>query len=203
MLRVKNTTDDRSKVQLHRTASGFNEAPSFAGKRIMQGQSILITEDQYTRNKDLLDSWVAKGMVEITYEDGSQPVNYNEPKLDANGLKLGGPTFEVFTGPEHHYPPDMYPPGGWAEVPSAGLTAFRKKQKEDAEFAEALKVEEAEKAAVAAKAEADLAAQAASVITDALKLPSVTESILPPEPAGAPAVESDATKKSSGKKKLV
>jgi hypothetical protein len=114
---------------------------------------------------------------------------------------LGGPTFEVFTGPDHHYPPEMYPPLGWAEVPSKGLTAFRKKQKDDAETAELealLKKEEAEKAAAQ---EADVAAQPPASVTVAPEPAGAPVSDV--TPAMAPAVESEASKKSSGKKKLV
>lgn len=41
----------------------------------------------------------------------------------AVALKPGGPTIETWV--EAGYPPQNYPPDGWAETPSPGLTAFR------------------------------------------------------------------------------
>ena len=65
MWKVTNTANDRSKVDLHRTASKFITEPSIAGVRLRLGQSILIEDNQYERLKTTLEGWVAKGMVEL------------------------------------------------------------------------------------------------------------------------------------------
>lgn len=46
-----------------------------------------------------------------------------EVALDANGLRLDGPTIETYV--KAGYPAGHYPPAGWAEQPSPGLDAYR------------------------------------------------------------------------------
>jgi len=64
-VRIKNTANDRSKVHLHRTAARFELEPSFGGQRIRLGESRVISDADYRRNKQVIDEWVAKGIVEI------------------------------------------------------------------------------------------------------------------------------------------
>lgn len=64
--RIKNTADDRTKVLQHRLATGFQMEPSLGGHRIRLGQFLDIAEDHYLRVKEMVDSWVAKGMVEVS-----------------------------------------------------------------------------------------------------------------------------------------
>lgn len=49
----------------------------------------------------------------------AQPEKEPEPEQ----LRTDGPTIEVFVA--HGYAPELYPPGGYAEVPSPGLTRFK------------------------------------------------------------------------------
>jgi len=48
------------------------------------------------------------------------------PALDENGLRLDGPTIEGFVAAG--YKPENYPPSGYAEKQSPGLTEFKKSQ---------------------------------------------------------------------------
>ncbi len=94
MYRIKNTSTDPTKRNLHRVAQGFQEEPNFAGTRLKLGTSLDITDDQYNRMKGLLDSWVAKGMV---------TVNNLEAKPVADPTS---PTFEDWV--KSGYNPDLY-----------------------------------------------------------------------------------------------
>lgn len=170
MFRIKNTADDRAKHLLHRTAAKFELEPSLGGYRIRLGTYYDITDEHYSRVKPVLDEWVKKGMVEVTnlallekWKDQESAVRqafemYDDAKR--KGLITGGPTLEEWTAAG--YLAENYPPEGYAEVFSPGLVAFRRGQEEEAQ-----KVAEA----------------AASVIKDALVMPSVTEQVLPATPA--------------------
>lgn len=94
MYRIKNTSTDLNKRHLHVVAQGFQEEPSFAGTRIKLGASLDITNTQYERMKDLLNSWVTKGMVTVTNLDA-------QPSVDPTG-----PTFEDWV--KSGYDPDLY-----------------------------------------------------------------------------------------------
>lgn len=219
MLKIKNTALDPSKSLLHRTASKMEMEPMINGQRLRLRTSVDVPEEWANKNRDYLEKLIKQGVIEVNFSDKAPP----EPQLNEQGLKLGGPTLEEFM--KRGYPADRYPPAGWAEVPSAGLTAYRKeleekaaaeaKAKEEAELAAMIAAEEEAKAKAAAE---ELAAKAASVVQDAAALPSVTSQILPPtpiEPAGAPVAEvpsppaapaveekQETGKKGSGKGKL-
>lgn len=215
MLKIKNTALDPMKSLLHRKAAKLEMEPMINGQRLRLRTSVDVPEDWANKNRDYLEKLVKQGVIEIEYSKTPD----REPALNEQGLKLGGPTLEEFM--KRGYPADRYPPAGWAEVPSAGLTAYRKELEEKA-AAEAKAKEEAELAAMIAaeeEAKAKAAAEAAaSVIQDAAALPSVTSQILPPtpiEPAGAPVAEvppppaapaveekKEEGKKGSGKSKL-
>lgn len=59
--------------------------------------------------------------VETDVED-QLPAPHEIPR-NAEGLRLDGPTFELWTS--RGYPAAGYPPEGYAELPSEGLTAYR------------------------------------------------------------------------------
>lgn len=168
MYRIRNTTDDRTKHVLHRTAPRFEVEPSLGGTRIRLGSYLDITDDHYDRVKPTLDEWVSKGMVEVRKlgsEESSSGLSDSGMDLDDNGLLRGGPTLEEWTAAG--YQPENYPPRGYAEVFSPGLVAYRRSQEE---------------------ATREAANRAADVIKEALTLPTVTEQILPPVPVAPEAV---------------
>lgn len=124
MYRIKNTSTDPTKRHLHRVAQSFQEEPNFAGTRLKLGASLDITDDQYERMKELLNSWVTKGMVTITNLE-AKPVD--DPT---------GPTFEDWV--KSGYNPDLYasvPVGekhsyGFIVKNSPGLTEYIKNKDE-------------------------------------------------------------------------
>lgn len=83
-VRIKNTANDRSKAHLHRTAARFELEPSFGGQRIRLGESRVISDADYHRNKQVIDEWVAKGIVEILVVADSPLllVDVEPPKVD-------------------------------------------------------------------------------------------------------------------------
>lgn len=164
MYRIKNTANDRTKAHLHRTATRFESEPSLGGARIRLGSHIDISDDHYDRVKPIIDEWVTKGMVHVF-------------KLDALPVgEDGGPTFEEWT--QAGYSPDKYPPAGYAEIPSVGLTAYRTKQEKIKQ-----ELEEAE----AAKAAAQLPELPVAPPAPPVEEPSAPAPIPTPDPA--PAVE--------------
>lgn len=190
MLKIKNTALDPMKSLQHRQAPKLEMEPLINGQRLRLRTSVDVTEEWARKNKDYLEKLWKQGIIEIEYSKRPEP----EPQLNEQGLKLAGPTFEEFT--KRGYPADKYPPEGWAEVSSAGLTAYRKEMadkavadvraKEGAEIAAMIAAEEEARLAIEAEA---IAAKAAAVIQEAAALASVTSQILPPtpiEPAGAP-----------------
>jgi hypothetical protein len=220
MLRVKNTANDRTKSLLHRTAAKLEMEPVVNGYRLRMGSSVDIPEEVYDRNRAHFDKLIKDGVIEISYVD-AKPSD-KEPELNAEGLKLGGPTLERFM--EAGYPADRYPPLGWAEVPSAGLTAYRKQVADDAARAEAEAVEKQaadDKEALAKALELQMAQQSlvaeqapvtvseTVAVSDSLQVTTNTGSAgapveVTPAPT-APVVEEkvDASKKGPGKKKLI
>lgn len=118
MYRIKNTSTDPTKRHLHRVAQSFQEEPNFAGTRLKLGASLDITDDQYERMKELLNSWVVKGMITVTNLE-AKPVD--DPT---------GPTFEDWV--KSGYSPDLYasvPVGekhsyGFIVKNSPGLTEY-------------------------------------------------------------------------------
>lgn len=125
MYRIKNTADDRTKVQLHRTASRFELEPQLGGRRIRLRSHLDITDEHYEKTKTVIDDWVRKGIVEVIKLEGEGPLA-RPVSVDADGLKLGGPTFEQFL--KAGYSAEDYPPPGYAEVMSEGLRNYRIKK---------------------------------------------------------------------------
>lgn len=74
MIRIKNTADDRRKAHLHRTASRFQMEPTLGSTRIRLRGYVDITDEHYERVKDLIEEWVAKGMVEVIRLEGPAAV---------------------------------------------------------------------------------------------------------------------------------
>ncbi len=138
MYRIKNTADDRSKHLLHRTASQFELEPNLGGHRIRLGTYYDITDEHYERVKPVLDVWVKKGMVDVfpVLPDGADARKFaKDPEFNAEGLKLGGPTFEEWTDTLKQDPKN-YPPEGFAEVFSPGLVSFKRQQEESEKVVE-------------------------------------------------------------------
>jgi hypothetical protein len=133
MFRIKNTADDRTKELLHRTASQFELEPNLGGHRIRLGTHLDITNEHYERVKPTVATWVKKGMVDV-FELGSDGSDtrklINEPQVNAEGLKLKGPTLEEWESAG--YLAENYPPEGYAEVFSPGLVAYRREQEDAA-----------------------------------------------------------------------
>lgn len=181
-VRLKNTTTDRTKAHLHRTAPRLEMEPSFGGTRIRMGGHLDITNEQYAQNKITIDDWVSKGMVEVS---GVAPAE-KKVQYDATGMRLDGPTLEEWVKAGYHA--EYYPPRDYAEKPSKGLTEFRARQEADA--VEAKKsLEEAERrqaAEIAAEVDrkigeemdAEVARVATTVATEVAV--EVKESILVP-----------------------
>lgn len=197
MLRVKNTSTDRSKTLLHRKAAKMQMEPNVGGKRLFMGQTCDLPEEAYERNKAYYDQLIADGVIEIVGQTPG-PQDPNEmPPLDADGLKLGGPTIEEWV--KAGYKPENYPPQGWAIKPSPGLDKFLKEQmeaaaKKEAEekaAAEALQKKMAEEAAAKAEAEKKAAEEAPMQNLELADMPLPTESAtITTEPAGVPSAES-------------
>ncbi len=209
MLRIKNTALDPSKALQMRQASKLEMEPMINGQRLRLRTSMDVPDAWAQKNKDYLEKLWKSGVIDIDYSKTPEP----EPQLNAEGLKLGGPTLEEFI--KRGYTADRYPPAGWAEVPSAGLTAYRKELAEKA-AAEVKAKEEAELAAmIAAEEEAkkQLAAEEAAKKLEVSEPVAVSESLTVEQagalvanvvPPAAPAVEEkkDEGKKGSGKSKL-
>jgi len=121
-VRIKNTANDRTKAHLHRLASRFELEPSIAGQRIRLNSYIDLTPEAYERAKPFIDEWVKKGMVEVTTETVYDRPPGNIP-YDDNGLRLDGPIFEEWVARGYRH--EDYPPSGYAEKPSPGLSAYR------------------------------------------------------------------------------
>ncbi len=216
MLRVKNTALEPSKSLLIRQAPKLDMEPLLeGGKRLRLRTKMDISEEWAQKNRKVLEDLIKSGVIEI---EGAAP--YREPTLNDKGEKLGGPTLEEFI--KAGYSAETYPPLGWAEVPSAGLTAFRKEQDDKKALEEAEKLtaeikakEEAElRYLLEEEAKAKAAAEAAAKIETA-ELPVISDALTTSvEPAGAPitevappaapAVSEEKTeaKKGSGKSKL-
>lgn len=186
MLRVKNTSTDRSKVLLHRKAAKLEMEPTVNGQRLRMGTSTDLSEDVYERNKPYFDKLVGDGVIEIS--------------------SLGGPTIEKWQ--DAGYPPDFYPPQGWAEVPSEGLTAYRQKQADEALAAEIAAIEAAKAPPMPT---AVVNVEGAARLEFADEPAPVDTAVVTMEPAGAPVealpppvVEEkvEAPKKGPSKKKL-
>jgi hypothetical protein len=145
-VRIKNTADDRMKAHLHRQAPRLIQEPSLAGRRIKLGEIRTLTDEEYAHNKTFIDEWVKQGVVEV---------------LDAPATPtVKSPTIEEWVAAG--YLPENYPPSGFDEVPSPGLTAYRQQQQ--------------------------TASIGADVIKQALDLPSVTSEILPATPEELPEI---------------
>lgn len=133
MYRIKNTADDRSKHLLHRTANQFELEPQIGGHRIRLRSYLDITDEHYERVKHMVDAWVRKGIVEVSKvgpDFTGDPRKFAaDLEFDSNGLRLGGPTFEVWTE-KLQQPPESYPPEGFAEVFSPGLVAYKRAKEE-------------------------------------------------------------------------
>jgi hypothetical protein len=149
MLRIKNTSTDRSKALLHRKAPKLEMEPMVNGRRLFMGQSCDLPEEVYEKNEDYYNRHIANGVLEIVGQHNAPKVD-RMPPLDANGLKLDGPTLEEWV--KAGYMPENYPPKGWAEKPSVGLAKFRADQADAA-----IKKEAAAKAKAHAESEAALA----------------------------------------------
>lgn len=121
MIRVKNTALDRTKTHLHRVASKLHMEPIVHGQRLRLGDSTDLSEEVYQRNKGYYDKLIADGTIEFVSQEGE----------DTQGLKMDGPTLEEWV--KAGYDAENYPPRGYAEKPSAGLTKLRKQQAADAE----------------------------------------------------------------------
>lgn len=145
MYRITNTVNDRSKTHLHRTATKFEFEPNLGGVRIRLGAFHDITDEHYARSKSLIDEWVSKGMVSV------RQLGTNE--VATSGGTSDGPTFEEWV--QAGYSPDNYPPAGYPEIPSPGLTEFRMKQEQ----------------AVVTKAEQESAPQEPAPIVDPIPPP--------------------------------
>jgi hypothetical protein len=133
MYRIKNTADDRSKHLLHRTASQFELEPNIGGKRIRLRSHLDISDEHYGRVKHMVDAWEKKGIVEVTklVSDSTEDLTKvgSDLEFTPEGLRLGGPTFEVWTE-KLQQPPESYPPEGFAEVFSPGLVTYRRAREE-------------------------------------------------------------------------
>lgn len=201
MLKIKNTALDRSKTLLHRTAPKLEMEPVINGHRLRLNSSAEVTEEWAEKNKKYLEDLIKMGVIEVGYSDKAPA----EPQLNADGLKLGGPTLEEFM--KRGYSPENYPPGGWAEVPSAGLTAYRKSLA-DAAAAEAKAKEEAELAAMIAaeekakKLEVSDTPVVSDVLTATTEPAGAPAEVLPPPSAPAVEEKHDSGKKGPGKSKL-
>ena len=208
MIRIKNTALDRSKSLLHRTASKLEMEPMINGVRLRLNSHLDVPEAWVKKNQAYLEGYLKAGIIDVKFSETPAPA----PQLNADGLKLGGPTLEAFI--QAGYTADRYPPAGYAEVPSAGLTAHRKKlelaREEEARgkaMAEAAEIS-ARKAREEAEFAAMLAAEEAAKAEAAKKL-EVVETVAPvdtltvtpaPAPVEAPAEAPTEEVKEHGKK---
>jgi hypothetical protein len=75
---IRNTSNDRAKVSLHRTASGFTPEPSIGGVRLRAGNQMNISEEHFERIRDLLFRLYETGVIEVldckTEEGAPDPV---------------------------------------------------------------------------------------------------------------------------------
>lgn len=221
MLRVKNTALEPSKTLQIRQAVKLDMEPILeGGKRLRLRSTLEISEEWAQKNRKFLEKLYKDGVIEIEESLGGRPMDPDrEPELNADGLKLGGPSFELWM--ERGFPAEGYPPSGWAEVPSAGLTAYRK-QVEEAKAEEQRKgyeeLKAKEEAAKAAKAQEDAVAAemakrmaeeidakateelAAAAVEASRKAETAPLPTLPEAPVSAPAPAAKSDSKNPGKK---
>ena len=105
MWKVTNTTTDRTKSLLHRSAPGFSMEPMVAGRRLMMGKSTMITDAQYKIDKTRLDQMVQYGMIELTNEAGEKAVT---PPVEVEKVPEVVP--EILPEPELEVTPEAEPP---------------------------------------------------------------------------------------------
>ena len=87
MYKITNTANDRTKANLHRTASKFILEPTFQGIRLGIRDSRLISDDDFEKNRELLEGWEKKGMISIERpEEETKPGLPGDPGLDAPGV---------------------------------------------------------------------------------------------------------------------
>lgn len=79
-------------------------------------------------NEATADHFISRGAAEYAHlKAGRERTPWGgEIPRDAEGLRLDGPTLEEWTAAG--YKAENYPPQDYAEKPSAGLTAYRRKQ---------------------------------------------------------------------------
>jgi hypothetical protein len=80
MWKITNTANDRSKAELHRTASKFTYEPSIGGVRLRLGETIEMDDEHFEENRSLLEGWQAKGMVDFERVGGEPAKAEGEQK---------------------------------------------------------------------------------------------------------------------------
>jgi hypothetical protein len=121
--KITNTTNDRMKADLHRTATKFLTEPMVNGSRLYPGQSLIVSEDYVRRNQEMLRGWHQKGIIDI---DPVYPVPLNddeirkaeEDKLLAEMIAAEEAAKEQKLA-ESYNPPNDPPPELRAEAPVA------------------------------------------------------------------------------------
>jgi hypothetical protein len=85
---LKNTSDDRTKVDVHRNAAGFDAEPSIGGVRLRRGQQMAISMEHYERIKDFVSNYERMGVITVLQAQpgGAVPlaVATDVPNVDSN-----------------------------------------------------------------------------------------------------------------------
>jgi len=100
MWKIVNTSMDRSKALLHRTAPKLEMEPMIGGNRLRMQQITAITDHQHELNKEQLERLVRSGVItmEKVSDDKPKPVKAEPPKAVAPAL--AEPKVEAKPAPE-------------------------------------------------------------------------------------------------------